>query len=115
MYTRIREVVSAEKVNWRHTRVLPVTVAPGMVCQPLAVQYCTSKSRKPYWLKVIDCVGSAGDAKLSCTENTSTSAMVWLPLKSTSNQSGKAPAVPSFQPPPLPQERPLRSPLIAPL
>ncbi len=38
-----------------------------------------------------------------------TRSMVLLPLKSISTQSGKALAVASFQPPPLPQPAPLRS------
>ena len=59
-YTRIREVVSAPNTNWRHTSVLPVTVPPGMGSHVLPVQYCTSKSRKPYRLNVIVGVGSLG-------------------------------------------------------
>src|SRR4051812_7271924 len=41
--------------------------------------------------------------------------MVWVPAKSTSNQSGYSDAVASAQTPPVVQFRPLRSPSMAPL
>src|SRR5215470_5143504 len=41
--------------------------------------------------------------------------MLFVPAKSTSSQSGQLSGVPSFHPPPLPHDVPVRSPLIAPL
>src|SRR5690349_1620468 len=106
--TRIFVVASGANVNWRHTRLLFVTDPPGTSVHALPVQYCTSKLRNPYRLNVIVGVGLLGDWKLSCTENTSTSLMVLLPLKSTSSQSGKLFCVPSFQ-----YASPFRSPSMA--
>src|SRR5438132_49170 len=68
----------------------------------------------PNLLNVSPRYGSAGFSKLSCSVKTSTSPIVLEPAKSTCNQSGNASEVPSFQPPPLPQEVPARSPSIAP-
>src|SRR4051794_25071574 len=106
--TRIFEVSRGAKVNLRHTRLLLVTLPPGTGAQALPVQYCTSKFRSPYNVNVVAGVGSIGDWKLSWTENTSTSLRVFVPLKSTSSQSGKVLDVPSFQ-----KLASLRSPLIA--
>src|SRR6267142_2226475 len=66
----------------------------------------------PYCVKVIVSVGGLGEAKLSCRVNTSISLIDCAPLKVISTESGKAFAVPSFQPPPLPQPTPARSPLL---
>src|SRR5438552_3112587 len=46
---------------------------------------------------------------------TSTSPIVFIPLKSTSSQSGYAFGVASFHPPPAPQFSPFRSPSVVPL
>ena len=60
-------------------------------------QYWTVKSVRPYCVKVIVVVGSAGVYTLSWTLKTSTSVIVFAPAKSTSSQSGKLLDVASFQ------------------
>ena len=50
--TRILFVVTAEKLNLRQTKLLPLTVPPGIGDQVLPVQYWSSKSRIPYEEKV---------------------------------------------------------------
>ena len=59
-HTRIFEVDSAAKVNFLHTRLLFVTVPPGIGTHAVPFQYCTSKSRNPYRENVIVGVGSTG-------------------------------------------------------
>jgi len=49
---------------------------------------------------------------LSCSVTTTTLSIVFGPLKTICTQSGKAFPVASFQPPPLPQPAPVRSPLL---
>ena len=112
--TRMREVVSGVNVTFRQTFWFPVTAPPGTVAHALPVQYCTWKSLMPNELKVMLAVGSTGALYASCTLKTLTSLMVLTPLNATSSQSGHASGVPSFHPPPLPHDWPLRSPLIAP-
>jgi hypothetical protein len=92
--------------TWR----LPVMLPPGTVAHALPVQYCTSKAVMPYALKVMLAVGSTGLMKASYRVKTSISVIVFRPLKAMWTESGKAFAVASFQPPPVPQLRPLRSP-----
>src|SRR4249920_3679690 len=87
--TRIFEVDNAAKVNLRHTKLLFVTVPPGIGAHAVPVQYCTSKFRSPYRVNVIVGVGSIGVWKLSWTVKTSISRRSFVPLKSTSSQSGK--------------------------
>ena len=84
----MRLVLMGAKVNWRHTRLLPVTTPPGTSAQALPVQYCTWKSVKPNFVKVIDGVGCSGAAGVSWIENTSISLIVWVPLKLICSQSG---------------------------
>src|SRR5687767_15101591 len=85
---RILVVVTGANDRRRHTRVFPVTVVPGIVCQADPFQYCASKSRSPYCVNVVAAVGSTGAQNASWTVNTSTSPIVLVPLKSTCSQSG---------------------------
>src|SRR5262249_9149382 len=59
--TRIFDVATGANVNLRHTRLLSVTVPPGIAVHALPVQYCTSKLRSPYSVNVIVDVGVLGD------------------------------------------------------
>src|SRR5688572_16053858 len=103
----------AVKVNLRHTLLLPITLPPDTVTQLLLFQYCTEYAVKPYSENVIDSVGSAGVAGLSCSVKTSISEIVLEPLKSICSQSENVFAgAASFQPPPLFQFTPRRSPLM---
>src|SRR5262245_4765296 len=113
--TRIRDVVTAGKLTVRQTFWLPDTAPPATVSHCPPSQYCTLKEVNPYSENVCVAVGSTGAVKLSCTLKTRTSLMVFAPAKSTCSQSGNPPCVASFQPPPLPQLRPWRSPSIAPV
>jgi hypothetical protein len=114
MNTRMRVVVIAANVNRRQTRLLFVITAPGARTQAAPSQYCTSNARNPNSVNVVVGVGSIGAVYESCSENTFTSSIDMGPANATSIQSGPALSVPSFQPPPAPQPRPRRSPLIAP-
>ena len=64
------------KLNWRQTSVLFVTVAPGTRTHVVPLWYSTWKFRSPYWVNVMLGVGGLGEAKLSCTVNTSISSIV---------------------------------------
>src|SRR5256885_17077796 len=95
--TRTYEVVSSFFLMIRRPPRSTLFPYPTLFRSPLPVQYCTSKSRSPYKVNVVDSVGVIGDTTVLYTPNTSTSLIVLMPLKSTSSQSGKELCVPSFQ------------------
>ncbi len=108
--TLIFSVLMAGKVNLRHTLLLPVTIAPGIVAQVTPFQNWTSKPVIPLLKKLSDSVGSTGAHQVSCCVNTPISSMLVTLAKSTSIMSGKTPGVLSRQPPPVVRFKPLRSP-----
>src|SRR5262249_6612208 len=110
--TRIFVVVTGENTSWRHTRLLFVMATPGSFTHADPSQYCTWKFFNPKNVNVIVFVGSSGELMLSCAVKTSISSMVFNPLKSTSTQSGQTFCLPSHHPPPAPQFKPFRSPLL---
>src|SRR5258708_660591 len=106
-------------VKTRIALSLPVTLQPpaaplqlGMVTKAEPFQYWTSKSRIPSPFAFVVSVGSPAVVQLSCKVYTRISLIVRLPLRSIASKSGQVLNVPSFQPPPLPQLVPRRSPSI---
>lgn len=103
--TLILVVEIGAKVNFRHARLLPVTVPPGTVTHAVPVQYWTSKLISEYWVVVVVISGGVVLEKSSLTAKRDISSIDFVPLNVTVSTSGNTPGVLSFHAPPIDHTR----------